>query len=501
MALRPRRRAGLRRAARGRAGVVAGAAALYLAAGALALSPALADAGSDFLAYGTARADAVTPGDHLQTTYNLWLPGHQLADGRAPWVDPYLFQPVAEPRTNFPAWPFALVLWPLHALFGTVGAWNAFALLSYVGAGGAAALWLRSLRLPLGAALVGGLVFALAPYRSIQTSGGHLLGPISMLLPLALYGVEARRTWLAALALASIPLSGQVHLALGAIPFVAAYALARRGEASNTVLQALAAPALAVASGLVVWAESIRGTTAASGRSFAQVERYSAELLDLVTRHSRHGFETFVFLGWLVPLAAAVGLAVVWRRERDAALALVLGLGAVVPVVLALGANTPLYEPLWDIVPGLGHTRVPARLLPIACLCLAALAAFALRRVPWRWAALAAVPLVALDLRVDVYRPLGADEGNAVYAQLRTSAPGRVLERPVHLPETYEGSVYLYYAIQSPRERPVGYSTTAPPAVDGAARALRRGERLDELGIRWIVEFVDGKPARLVERR
>ena len=77
-------------------------------------------------------------------------------------------------------------------------AWNAFALLSYLGAGAAAAAWLRSLRLPLGPALVGGLAFALAPYRSIQTSGGHLLGPIAMLLPLSLWALETRRRWLAA---------------------------------------------------------------------------------------------------------------------------------------------------------------------------------------------------------------------------------------------------------------------------------------------------------------
>ena len=38
-----------------------------------------------------------------------------------------------------------------------------------------------------GAALVGGLVFALAPYRVAQSTG-HLLGPISLLLPLALLG-------------------------------------------------------------------------------------------------------------------------------------------------------------------------------------------------------------------------------------------------------------------------------------------------------------------------
>ena len=127
---------------------------------------------------------------------------------------------------NFAGWPFAAVFGPLQALFGTVVGWNLFVLLTYVGAGGLTALWLRALGLPLAAALAGGLAFALAPYRVAQSTG-HLLGPISMLLPLALYGVERRLGWLAAAALASIPLSGQVHLALGAIPFVLAYAVAR----------------------------------------------------------------------------------------------------------------------------------------------------------------------------------------------------------------------------------------------------------------------------------
>ena len=490
MAVRDRRRSGLRRAALGRSSVVALGAALYLAAGVVALSPAFRHASSDLLAYGTPRlGGVVTPGDHLQTTYNLWLPGHQLGDGRAPWVDPYSFQPEADPRINYAGWPFAVVFWPLHALFGTVGAWNAFALLSYVAAGGAAAAWLRSLRLPLGAALVGGLAFALAPYRSIQTSGGHLLGPIAALLPLSLWALERRRAWLAVVAIASIPLAGQVHLALGALAFFFAYAAVRR-----RAFVGLAGAAASIAAGLLVWATEIRGSTGASGRSFDQVERYSVELLDFVARHSRHGFETFAFLGWLVPLAAVAGLVGVWRRDRG--LAAALGLGALVPVVLALGANTPLYEPVWNALPGLGETRVPARLLPIACLCLAGLAAFAVSRVPWRWAALAAIPLVALDLRVDVYRPMGADEGNAVYARI---GEGRVLERPVQLPELQEGSVYLYYAIQAPRERPLGYSTTAPPEAVRIARELRSG-RLDPttLGVQSVVRFRNGRPSALM---
>ena len=267
-----------------------------------------------------------------------------------------------------------------------------------------------------------------------------------------------------------------------------------RGGAAQVGL-GLAGAAASLLAGIVVYLGGIRGSTGAGGRSFGQVERYSADVWDFFTRHPRHGFESFVFVGWLIPLAALVGVVLWWRRDRG--LALVLGLGALVPSVFALGANTPLYEPLWDVVPALRHTRVPERLLPVACLCLAALAAFAVARVPWRFAALVAIPLVALDLRVDVYRPMGADEHNAVYAELRDSGPGRLLERPVIVPELQEGSVYLYYSMQAPRERPLGYSTTAPRSADRTARALRRGLDPKTLGVRWVVRYRDGRPARL----
>jgi hypothetical protein len=494
MAIRHRRGAGLRRAARGRAGALALGAALYAAAALFVLAPDLDEAGSHFLAYGTPQpGGAVTPGDYLQSTYNFWLPGDQLRHGRVPWQDAYSFQPEASPRTNYAAWPFAIVFWPLRLLLGTVGAWNAFVFLAYVGAGACAALWLRSLGLGLGAALVGGLAFALAPYRSIQTAGGHLLAPISMLLPLALYGVERRLHWLAVAAVASIPLSGQVHLALGALPFFAAYALLR-GRRST----ALAGTAWGVGAALLVYLDEIRGSAGASGRTFANVDRYSAEVLDFVTRHARHGFETFVFLGWVLPIAAAAGGVLLARRDRR--LAALLGVGAVVPVLLALGANTPLYEPLWDVVPGLHQTRVPGRLLPIAALCLAALVAFAIDRVRWRWAAAVAAVVVVADLRVDPYTPLPADEHNAVYASLSRAPDGRVLETRVVPPDWFAGSVYLYYAMQARRERPLGYSTTAPPEAVRAARRLRAsptGVTANRLGVRYVIRFADGQPRRI----
>ena len=388
------------------------------------------------LGYGAPREGRVTPGDHLQTAYNLWLPGHQLARGEAPWLDPYSFQPEVEPRVNFAGWPFAAVYGPLQAVLGTVTGWNVFVLLTYVGAGGFAATWLRALGLPLGAALVGGLAFALAPYRVAQSTG-HLLGPISMLIPLSLYGVERRKTWLAAAALASIPLSGQVHLALGAIPFVLAYALARRRPRLGAI-----AAAAGVAAGAAVWALSLRD---AAERPFAEVERYSATLGDFLTRDPGE-FERFVYLGWLVPVIAIAGVGCLCFRNTSSSsrrLALVLGLGTVVPCLLALGANLPGYGLLWRNTP-LNATRVPERLMPIACLCLAALAAAAIACVTEtqsrsRLVAVVAALVVAADLWVPLYDPLNADEGNEVYERVDAAPPGRLLEVPVLPPDAYAG--------------------------------------------------------------
>lgn len=459
----------------------------------LATAPAVFET-DRFLGYGVAREGRVTPGDHLQTVWQLWLPGHQLARGEAPWLDPYSFQPVVEPRVNFAGWPFALVFGPLEALLGTVAGWNAFVLLTYVGAGGFAALWLRSLGLGVGPALVGGLAFALAPYRVAQSTG-HLLGPISMLLPLALWGLERRLAWVAVAALASIPLSGQVHLALGAIPFVVGYAWAR-----GRLRAGLAAAGAAVGAGVLVWATTLRD---AADRRFSEVERYSATLLDFVRRDPGE-FERFVYLGWLLPLAAVAGMGCLCFRNTkfsDRRLGLVLGLGVLAPSLLALGANLPGYGVIWRNSP-LGATRVPERLLPIACLCLAALAAHGLACVSEtqslvraRAAVAAAAALVVADLWVPLYDPLVADPDNPVYAQVADAPPGRLLETPVLPPDAYAGSVYLYYAMQAPRERPLGYATSAPPEAFAAARRLPRGAR--ELGVSVVVEFRDGVPRRV----
>ena len=144
---------------------------------------------------------------------------------------------------------------------------------------------------------------------------------------------------------------------------------------------------------------------------------YSATGLDFLSRHTRHGVEAFVFLGWLTPLLAIGGLVLLLAR-RELRLAAALGIGAVVPVLLALGTHFPLYSPLWHAFPPLRYPRVPERLMPIACLCLAALLAIAIdwgvrrpeaQRMPrLALGAIVAVVLLA-DLHVRAFHPSAAD--------------------------------------------------------------------------------------------
>ncbi|HXV94969.1 MAG TPA: hypothetical protein VD695_00325 [Gaiellaceae bacterium] len=475
MAIRRIRDIRLRHAGRSRALALV---ALYTAAAVVATLPASLDVGSAFVANGDEGNGEAAAGDHLQAVYRFWLVGHQLARGTAPWIDPYSFQPLVEPQVVLAGWPFGLAFWPLDAAFGPVVAWNLL-LLGIVAAAGLLTYgWLRELALRPAAAALGGLAFALAPYRLAQ-SGTHLLGWIAVLLPLALFAFERSRRagsgrgahlWgaLAAAAIVSIPLSGQLHLALGAVPFLAVYAAARAAPVAAT--WAGAGLAAAVGVGLAVHLAIVRDSAESEGRSLQEVGEYSASLSDLVGRGLPDELERFVYVGWLLPVLAVAGLVLLWQAGQRP-LAAVLGAGALVPVLLALGTTIPLYEWLWDVFPPLRFPRVPGRLMPIADLALAALAAVAAARLvaaSGRRAAAAAAALLALvaaDLLVFPLAASRADPDNAAYAALRDEPDGRVLELPLFEPGIHYGSVYDYYQLQSARERPGGYSTLVPRAA------------------------------------
>jgi hypothetical protein len=111
--------------------------------------------------------------------------------------------------------------------------------------------------------------------------------------------------------------------------------------------------------------------------------------------------------------------------------------------------------------------------------------------------AAAVLALLAADLLVFPLRSSEADPGNAAYAALAGSGPGRVLELPIFQRGTAQyGSVYQYYTLQAPRERPTGYALAPEEVFEFTERFNRlecgawlQGDRaeLDRLGIRYLV--------------
>ncbi len=280
---------------------------------------------------------------------------------------------------------------------------------------------------------------------------------------------------------------------------MAAYAALR--FASPAALWAWGGALAAALAGLVAEAVVISGTTESEGRSLAEVAYYSASPLDVLSRWQLHGPERFVYLGWLLPVLAVAGLVILARRRRG--LAILLGLAALLPALLALGTNLPLYETLRDVFPPLRYPRVPGRFLPLANLALAGLAAVAAAAAVARFhggrrtaVAAALLALVAADLLVFPLRGSEADPDNAAYAALAESGPGRVLELPVFQRGKGQfGSVYQYYAQQAPRERPTGYALAPEEVYEFTERFNRldcgawlQGDReeLARLGIRSI---------------
>ena len=230
------------------------------------------------------------PGDHLQSDYRLWLAGHQLEHGRAPWIDPYSFQPearLAGERRLVAVRAAVLAARPAARLGGCLECLHAARPVRRRPAGDALAA--RARAVAARGALPAASLSRSPPTASMQ-SRGHLLGPTSLLLALALWAFERARAtgrwwwWRVSwVALASIPLSGQVHLALGAIPFYVPLralpvdrAARRRGPPSARSWPC--SPACSIRQTVIA------GSIDSGGRSLAEVRVYSATGLDFLSR-------------------------------------------------------------------------------------------------------------------------------------------------------------------------------------------------------------------------
>ena len=435
-------------------------------------------------------------GDHIQLSYYFWLWWDAITTGsHVPWTDPFQFTATGFTTRQPFGWPLVLVSLPVQAVWGAVAAYNAVFYSSFIAAAGATYAWVRRLNLSPAAAAVAGFAFAFAPFRLAQR--WHINALLAFLLPLTLYFVERalrgpeRRArlagWGAAATFVSLTASGEMHVAVYFAPVLVAYVVLRSQGVARVRLSALLLPAIAgllgamfclLATYVAVHTPSYRASVGITDAA----EKYAPRPMDLVRRGSPS--ERTAYPGAVTFGLAAIGLIAGLRRRGPKPLLIfltVLIVGAYALALLPAGRDVGIG--IYRALPLLNHIRVPGRIMVVATLAFAALAAFGVSRIR-----LPRVPALAIGVALASLIVLD----NAAFTRNIASAPvepnllhgvpqgARVLDLPPFDSGHFVGSRYMVQLIHNPGPRVGGYSVFA---TDEAWKAQQRTKPLTEVPV------------------
>jgi hypothetical protein len=427
------------------------------------------------------------PGDSLQLYYWFWLMKDNLTGGSPLFTNPYEFDvtPVLPPqRYGFYQFPLSLLFVAFSPLGGAV-AYNLMVLLSFPLAAVAMYLLARLYTDRPAGAVLAAAIFALVPFRLGQLLGGHSNGFLFFLFPLTLYGyeralAERRARWgvLAGGCLVALALT-DFHLLYYLVLFSAAFWAVRvaaiaRGRPGWRAGAAAVGPALApvAVAGVVcvAYVLAIKSTvmggslTATGGRPYALIARNAPRLADLLVARNPDD-ERAVYLG-LIPLAlGAVG----WLAPGGRRPLRLYGIGFVAAWLLALGptldAWAPLYRLLYLYLPYWNYPRSPGRLMILASLSLAVLAAHAAWALPrgraWTRVTVAGL-LAGIAVEYAPFRAAGItllDFANPLYRTVaREAGDGRFLAVPLFPGDSHQSSVYEFHVTTTRAHTVNGYN-------------------------------------------
>lgn len=266
-------------------------------------------------------------------------------------------------------------------------------------------------------------------------------------------------------------------------------------------------------------------------RTLTEAERFSARPLSFVSVAPFNWLYRNVlpkavgealFPGALILLLAAFGLR---KNFPDRAFWLVailffalIAFGATFQLAPSLEFPSPLYQFLYEFVPGFQGTRAPARFFVVGMLGLALLAAngFALLTNNFRGTerlALTALAFAILGVE-SLTIPIRtiAIETNAqippVYQWLKTQPAGNVLEVPVRVGDIEPITRAMYFSIVHQRAMPLGYASFVPPTQIDFLHTLntaletpspRVPNLLREFDVRYVILHRDADDAEFYE--
>jgi hypothetical protein len=426
--------------------------------------------------------------------WNIWWAARALTTGQDPFVTPLLFYPQGlDLFWQTLSLPQGLLALPITLTLGPLPAYNLLILLSFVLGGYGAFLFCRSIVGHNGAAIVGGAIYAFAPFHLQKVLDAQLEVAAIQWLPLALLVVHMLLERAAAgerplsLALWSLAagmlllivglgtwyygLFALMYTGMAAVVFALyAYIGGRKdgarpirtlgwGLAPLVVWLVLMAPRLV---SLATTGDRLLGDARTEqAQNFADVVAFwlpnpnhplwGGAITDYYLRLHPEAFLWNISFGVVGTLLALLAMITGWRtRWPWAILLLATALFALGSTLRAFGVDTgiPMPYALIEHLPGIRNSHRPNHIVVITILLVALLAAFAVRDLAerWpRWNGLLTGALLLAIFAIDGWGgplPLYSRPMPAPYASLG-SATGAILPVPLHL--NFSNSENLWY--------------------------------------------------------
>ncbi len=443
--------------------------------------------------------------DGLLSVWNIWWSGHALQTGQSPFQTPLLFFP--DGLDLFWLWlsfPNALLVMPVALAVGPLPAYNLIILLGYILGGYAAFLFIRHFCPDDAAALIGGAVYALAPFHTRRVLDAVMDTASIQWVPLYLLALhillERRRLrWalLTALLLIVVCLGSWyyglfclIYTGLAALVW-AAGAPDRRGRLRlllwgllpGLIWAAVLAPRLLSMAQhgdrLLGVARDVNDSNSADLIAFWLPNPFHPLWGAAVTRfYERLHPEAWLWQISFGLVGTALALVAVWTGWRRHWRWLVL---LAATMLVALGERLHAFGLVTDIpmpyrllagLPGIRTSHRPNHVVIISILLVGLLAAFGarelLRRRPvWRWPVVGLALLAALA--VDGWAgpmPLFSRPIPAAYGALPPPDGGAVLPVPINL--NLSRSENLWYQTRHGWPIIAGYTGREPPYPIGS---------------------------------
>lgn len=485
----------------------------------------------DGFAY-TARAEPgnelvpFTQGDSVQTFYHFWMAWDYVTGGPGPFFrDPYEFKVGQETEGIFTTRRLLLsVLFVLLAPLGTVFAFNMMLLICLALSGWMTFLLAKHYTGMFFPSLVAGLIFGYFPFPLAQLLGGHTNGYCLFLIPFILLCLEKgmstkKISWifLSSLGFATFALI-EYHLLyfvcmLLPVFYVVRMLMIRPGWRDFFRISVALGIALGIGVGIMFLIKhfEISGSIREGGVSWREIWLYTPVLHHLFSRNEPN-MEKLIYLGFIPMAVASLSFLVYgWRRPLFWLYAAIFCFFTILSLGPSFDDKIPLFRWLYDHLPYFSLSRLPGRMIVMAALAMAVLAALGLSRLK-KGSYIAVIVFLLIGVE---YFPRAATGitlipgKNNVYEYVKkNNGDHTLLCLPIWPGDTSWSSIYLYYVTQTKVPLVNGYYPVVPhnyvenvfyPLYSMNVGELReeQAELLKKLNVKYIVFHEEAFPQKV----